>query len=500
MRSTSKVRLAVVAVLLVACGQQNDSNASGGAGPSVGGQSSQPSGGTSAARAGASSTVASGGSTVTAQGGSTATTTTGLTASGGTVLLGGATSTGGTTQVNSTTVADTGGTRASGGTSSTASATTATATTPTGGVTATGGKSATGGRTASGGSTASGGTTATGSSKGGASTGGRSSGGSTGTTVATGGSTASSGGTSAAGTTGTDRSSRCMLLRDEGLRTLSYVNLGEPSENWYVRVQGEEAYPADQGRDLQLVGDGRVMVGTPNGYEEYLIADGSRVARVTAFPGTLTAHRLRNRNTLLASLSTSSPTNILLKEVDAAGSVVRTITYNNYSYVRLVRQTASGNFLMTSNKVVLEGRPDGSVAQTFTVSTSSDPHSWMALRMQNGDTVVSAGYGAALMIFASDGSVRRSLSGPSSVSPSFYAGFQILPNGNFVVANWQGHGTDLGAKGGQVLEYTPSGTLAWSWQQDASHFSSIQGVIVLDGLDLSKLHVEDTTGELVPVD
>jgi hypothetical protein len=312
---------------------------------------------------------------------------------------------------------------------------------------------------------------------------------------------ASTGGvtTGGGGSGGANPNARRLLLRDEGLRTLNYVNLANASENWYVRVLGEEAYPGNQGRDLQLVGDGRVMVGTPNGYEEYLIADGTRVAQLTTFAGTISAHRLRNRNTMLVSLSSGTPTNILLQEINASGTVVRTITYANYAYVRLVREMSNGNFMVTSNTVVFEGRPDGTVVRTFSITGSDNPHAWKALRLPSGDTVVGTGYAAALRVFASDGSVVRSITGPASVTPSFYCDFQILPSGNYVVVNWQGHGTGMGNTGRQLLEYTPTGSLVWYWQQDANHFSSLQAVIVLDGLDTSKLHVEDTTGQLVPV-
>lgn len=49
------------------------------------------------------------------------------------------------------------------------------------------------------------------------------------------------------------------------------------------------------------------------------------------------------------------------------------------------------------------------------------------------------------------------------------------------------------------MEYSPQGSLVWSWHQDASIVSSLQAAIVLDGLDLSRLHVEDASGKLAPV-
>jgi hypothetical protein len=82
--------------------------------------------------------------------------------------------------------------------------------------------------------------------------------------------------------------------------------------------------------------------------------------------------------------------------------------------------------------------------------------------------------------------------------PSFYAGFQVLPNGNFVVTNWEGHGGGHGVTGRQLLEYDAAGLLVWSWQQDPNLVSSLHGVIVLDGLDTTQLH-DDLDGVLTPV-
>jgi len=379
----------------------------------------------------------------------------------------------------------------------------------------TGGSSTTGGADA-GGSTGAGGTGG-GNSEGGGEQGGagenggaNSSGGSTGGAGASFGGSGDTGGSGATGNTGQggmEPDQHRFLLRDEGLRTLSYVDLGNSDNNWYVRVQGEEQYPGLQGRDLQLVGEGRVMVGTPNGYEEYLIADGTRVTDVATFPNTLSAYRLRNRNTLLATTTSGS---IELDEVDAASVVVHTITYPGYSYVRLVRPTPDGTFLVAANDVVFEGDADGNVIQSIPITGAvALPHVWKALRLTNGDTVVATGYDADLRIFTSAGTVRRSISGPSSVDglaidPYFYSDFQVLSNGNYLVVNWQGHLGATCGKGVQLLEYTPAGTLTWYWEWQketyADQFCSLQGAILLDGLDTSKLYVEDAGGALVPVD
>ncbi len=288
----------------------------------------------------------------------------------------------------------------------------------------------------------------------------------------------------------TDSDKRHLLLRDEGLSQLSYIDLGNPSANWYLQVP--------PGRDMQLVGRGRVLIGTGTGYEEREIATGNKVYELAAFPGTVTAHRLRNGHTLLSGLNWQGKRGIVLLEVDDNGTVFKTLAFPG-GYPRLVRETSSGTFMITSDDSVFEGTKTGEVIWRAGVASKVKPHAWQALRLANGKTVVSGGYSANLQFFSPDGKLIDSISGPASVNPHFFSGLQILPNGNYVVANWQGHGPKFGASGVQILEYTPDGKLAWSWKQDAEKFSSLQGVIVLDGLDTKYLHIENEKGILAPV-
>jgi hypothetical protein len=282
-----------------------------------------------------------------------------------------------------------------------------------------------------------------------------------------------------------------LLIRDEGISQIALVDLGNPSANWYV--------PVPVGRDIQLVGNGRVLVGTGNGYEEHDIKTGAKVYELTSFPGTVAARRLRNGNTLLTGANWQDKKGIVLVEVDAAGKIVQTIVYPGFDYVRLVRETASGNFLITANNILFEGNKNGDIVWKATIGDAEKTHAWQALRLANGNTIVSTGYAKKLEIFSADGKLLDTITGPAEVNSNFYAGFQVLPNGNYIVANWQGHGPTHGAGGLQVIEYTPAGKLAWSWKQDAAKFSSLHSVIVLDDLDTNKMYVEDKDGKLAPV-
>ena len=279
-----------------------------------------------------------------------------------------------------------------------------------------------------------------------------------------------------------------LLLRDEGLSKLSYMDLDKPEKNWITAI------PA--GRDMQLVGKGRVLIGTGTGYEERLIATGEKVAELTSFNGTIAARRLKNGNTLLTGLNWQDKKGIVLLEIDAAGKIVQTINYPSYPYVRLVRQIPNGNFLLTSDTSVFEGNAKGEIVWRARIAGPQHPHCWQAIRLANGQTIVSGGFSANFQVFDRSGVLIDSISGPTSVRPYFFAGFQVLKNGNWLVTNWQGHGEGHGNSGVQLLEYSPKGNLIWSWQQDAAKYSSIQGVIALDGLDTDKLYIEDANGKL----
>jgi hypothetical protein len=282
-----------------------------------------------------------------------------------------------------------------------------------------------------------------------------------------------------------------MLLRDEGLSQLSYIDIANPATNWFV--------PVPAGRDIQLAGNGRVLIGTGNGYEEREIATGNKVFELSSFPGTISARRLRNGNTLLAGVNWQGKQGIVLVEVNAGGNIHSLVAYPGFDYVRLIRQTVSGTFLVTADEFVFEGNAKGEIIWRAKVTGLPKPHAWQALRLGNGQTIVSGGYAKNFQVFATDGRLLDTITGPAEVNPNFYAGFQILANGNYVVTNWQGHGPKFGASGTQVLEYTPKGQLAWSWKQDPARFSSLQGIVVLDGLDVNLLHVEDANGRLAPV-
>lgn len=117
-----------------------------------------------------------------------------------------------------------------------------------------------------------------------------------------------------------------------------------------------------------------------------------------------------------------------------------------------------------------------------------------AVRVAADRVVVSAGYSASLLVIdTAQGAVVQTIGGKAQPEPqdlrrllslNFFSGFQLLPGGEYLIANWQGHGPSHAADGYQVLMYAADGELVWSFDQtEYPRMTSLNNVIALDGLD-----------------
>lgn len=282
------------------------------------------------------------------------------------------------------------------------------------------------------------------------------------------------------------------LVIDEGLGQLLRVNQHDPSKNWIVPTGQPQA------RDLQLIGGGRVLVGHDRGYSEFELATGQVAKAVIAFKGVTSARRQPNGNTLLAGAKLAGEQGVVVLEVDATGATKAKAVFPG-TYVRLIRETAQGTWLIMSDTTLREGDRDGNVLHEWTVPGFRN--SWKAVRLPDGRTLASAGYGAFMLELDARGAILRRFAGkesmPSAVNANFYATFQLLPDGHIVLANWQAHGPGHGAKGVQLFELDREARIVWQWG-DPTIMSSLQGVLVLDGLDPMLLH-DEREGVMAPL-
>jgi hypothetical protein len=188
------------------------------------------------------------------------------------------------------------------------------------------------------------------------------------------------------------------------------------------------------------------------------------------------------------------------KDVPVAGHKVSFPALGSF---RLFRRTSQGTFLIGAGNKLAEVNWNKETVWEMAFP-GTNLYVYQGLRLADGKLAVSQGYGSTLLLVdPATKTVLTTIGGKqqpdaSTIVPNFYAGFQVLANGHFIVTNWQGHGAGNGSKGIQLLEYDKNGALVWKWKQDPSLVSSLHHVIVLDGLDTTKLH-DDINGVLAPV-
>lgn len=283
---------------------------------------------------------------------------------------------------------------------------------------------------------------------------------------------------------------RRFLLADEGSQKIHHLDLQDSTRSWSVGTPGNN-------RDMQLIGRGRVLCSTEKGYYEIDIATGATVKSLLSFSGIRSARRLPDGRTFLAA--GTSPAQLIV--LDSADREVKRVPLpKSSSALRLLRLTADGTLLYGNGLSICESDTTGKMKWAASLPPGGNAGVYQASRLPGGRTLVSTGYGASLLLLDSAGAVLRIYKAQAdSLRPFFFAGFQVLPGGNIVVANWQGHGANLGASGRQLLEFGSDGNLVGALKPDPSRFSSLHGVLVLDGLDLSRFHPDGAEEKAAPL-
>ena len=298
---------------------------------------------------------------------------------------------------------------------------------------------------------------------------------------------------------------RKLLLNDEGSSALHYLDLDAPRRSWTFNGPG---------RDLQLIGGERLLRSTPQGYVELELAGGRllREVRLPGLPGIESARRLPSGNTVVLGNGESG---IYICELDEQGKTVdsRLLVATGLLKGRLVRHTAQDTLLFCSEthgkRVIHEASFDDGIKTLFEIPGGVASDSMVkATRIAPERIVVSTGYAASLLLIDTSRGVVSQIGGKSQaepkglrrlLSPNFFSGYQLLASGDYLIANWQGHGPSHGVDGYQLLMYSAEGELLWTFDQtEYPHMTSLNNVIALDGLDTSRLH-DERSGQLAPV-
>ncbi|MGL1890055.1 MAG: hypothetical protein OCD02_00440 [Spirochaetaceae bacterium] len=260
---------------------------------------------------------------------------------------------------------------------------------------------------------------------------------------------------------------------DEGNQTLGTYDTTDTNWGWSFSLKD-----LPMGRDLQLVESNIVLVGFDRGYFEIDINSGKPTKIVDRWSNVTSARRLKNGNTLITGQDLIKK-GINVITLDPNDEIINTV-YRTGDYVRMMRPTDTGTYLLGSDDHFLE--VDKDLKYNRTLQAPGFEHAWLAHRYSDGTTLLSAGYGAFMANFDYQGNLENTFGSkkdvPEIVSPFFYAAFEILPNGGVLVANWQGHGKDNGNKGRQLVEFDTNGKYVGSWS-NSSRISSLQGILLL---------------------
>jgi len=265
-----------------------------------------------------------------------------------------------------------------------------------------------------------------------------------------------------------------LIAIDEGRRQLMLVHTNLPDPVWVLDLA---QYPL--ARDMQRLDGQRVLVGFERGFFELDIASGQVLTVCSRWNNVTAVHRRTDGFTLVTGIDLDGSGGVNVLTLDRDLAMVHSARRDG-DYVRLMRPTPQGNYLLCTNDHILETTAGLVALRSF--EAAGFEHAWKAERLADGSTLVSAGYGAFMARFNADGICIKLFGDegtvPAEVAPYFYASYERLDNGRLLVANWQGHGPDNGCKGRQLLEFSGDGQLLRSWSFSA-HISSLQGILLV---------------------
>lgn len=275
------------------------------------------------------------------------------------------------------------------------------------------------------------------------------------------------------------------------------------SRIWHIDETGRHAdWAVPSGgklQDMQLAGNGQLLVSRDNGWAFHDLRDG-RVVRQLAIPDLsgLATLRLLPGGFLMGGLNT--PQGVEVWRFHSSGQVLQKTALHDLKDLRLLRQTTQGTWLLahhTGGCEIAISETGHTVLKTF--SLPGGRYAYQLLCKADGHYLLSGGYSLSTGEFSTDCVLLREFTAPqpAGMQSFFYSGFQVLPDGNLVQANWSGHDDRDYTHGRKLFEFNRAGDVVWSWIAPKEQVGSILNFLILDGLDFQLPH-DDTTGTQQP--
>jgi hypothetical protein len=246
---------------------------------------------------------------------------------------------------------------------------------------------------------------------------------------------------------------------DNQKNQLVYVNQFEPESSWTVSVPKGS-------RDIDLLADERVLVSHSDGAEIYRLRDGKSAQQFQGFKGVTSASQTPDGSFLIASPSGFS-------EIDSKGKTLQTIQPDgSIKHLRLARMLKNGNILYCAGFSIFEIDANGSVVWEHTTQGKS----YLAIEQNDKNLYSTQGKEVQLLRIDRDGKETVVCGGTDShpdANLAWLSGYDVLKNGNIVIANWRGHGFTKPSK--HLFEFNADNEIVWSWDDpDVKGVTTVQ--------------------------
>lgn len=219
-----------------------------------------------------------------------------------------------------------------------------------------------------------------------------------------------------------------------------------------------------KGEDSWLLPNGRLLASYSGGVREIDPATGAVTWEYKAGPGVEihSCQPLPGGRVLICECGSKRLFEIN-RDLTVAWEIPLESSQPTHKQFRLARKTAAGTYLVAygSDAVVRELDATGQVLRTFAVPPAKNPGVNGGFRLPNGNTLVTAGYGAAVYEFDPAGHIVWSLQQsdlPAGFNLHYLGTAQRLPNGDTVLSNFQGLP--------DVFEVTPAKRVVWQYHND----------------------------------
>ena len=284
---------------------------------------------------------------------------------------------------------------------------------------------------------------------------------------------------------------RRFLALDESRDQILYVDQFAPENNWIIPLK-------TKARDMMLVND-KAEIRTPSltsnfnilvgvfkgGFREYDFHTQKQVREISDAQykaNSVAACRFDDGSTLLSCARNPNQGN--LNEfylLDAAGKEFSHFSYPDIQSVRCSRLTSGNTILFGANdNILFEGSLDGKIVRQTVIEGAR--YVYMAYEKENGNILLSTGFGCEIVELDKDWKVIRKWGGkpgPKGINYHFFASVQEMLNGHLFIAHWTGHGANDSEKGPQIIELDADGNIVWSWH-DPKLAGTIHNAIVFE--------------------